>query len=275
MPAAPTPAGVPVEIMSPGSNVTKLEMNATTAATGKTISAVLAFCLTSPLTLSVICNCCGSRSSSAGRTHGPHRTEGVTVTKATCRGASRKIRPFHADCGWGSDGTCGRRCHSRRRYSRRRIARRPLRSPLGGCLPMITPSSSFPIDAVRRDSRDFDWLSWMGQRRERRFHEDVRERFVPLFRFATSFFDVLGVIPSPRGAILMEPGSGPATRQPKSAAPMRHVGRATRILNFFVRVEPPSADARPPGRIGAAECSLVKRRKRYSRDRDSLLWAAK
>src|SRR5579871_711779 len=51
---APTPCGVPVEMMSPGSSVTKLEMNATTAATGNTISAVLALCFTSPLTFNVI-----------------------------------------------------------------------------------------------------------------------------------------------------------------------------------------------------------------------------
>ena len=36
----PTPEGVPVEIMSPGSSVTKLEMNSMTAATGKICCAV-------------------------------------------------------------------------------------------------------------------------------------------------------------------------------------------------------------------------------------------
>ena len=38
----PTPAAVPVEIMSPGSSVTKEEMNSITAVTGKICIAVLA-----------------------------------------------------------------------------------------------------------------------------------------------------------------------------------------------------------------------------------------
>ena len=69
--AEPTPAGVPVAMMSPGSSVTNRERNDTIAATGKIISAVVASCLTSPLTVSWIASACGSATASAERTHGP------------------------------------------------------------------------------------------------------------------------------------------------------------------------------------------------------------
>ena len=69
--ALPTPAGVPVEMISPGSSVTYEEMNSITAATGKICIAVLESCLISPLTFSVRRSFWGSGMASALVTHGP------------------------------------------------------------------------------------------------------------------------------------------------------------------------------------------------------------
>ena len=69
--ALPTPPGVPVAIMSPGSSVTMSLMNATTAATGKICWPVVAFCFTLPLTVSFIFSFCGSGIASAEAMHGP------------------------------------------------------------------------------------------------------------------------------------------------------------------------------------------------------------
>jgi len=67
----PTPAGVPVEIISPGSNVTKEERKAISSATLKIINPVLESCLISPLTFRVILSACGSGISLAGVRQGP------------------------------------------------------------------------------------------------------------------------------------------------------------------------------------------------------------
>src|SRR5262249_39785336 len=68
---APTPAGVPVEMTSPGSSVVNVEIIATIAATGKIICPVLASCIVLPLTRSFIASACGSARLAAERTHGP------------------------------------------------------------------------------------------------------------------------------------------------------------------------------------------------------------
>ena len=67
----PTPEGVPVEIMSPGSSVTKLEMNSITAATGKICCAVEASWRISLFSVNLSCRDWGSEMAEAEVIQGP------------------------------------------------------------------------------------------------------------------------------------------------------------------------------------------------------------
>src|SRR6266571_1599214 len=67
----PTPLGVPVGIISPGSNVMPLERVAIIVRIGKIIMLVFASCLVMPLTRNLTISCCGSLISSAVTIHGP------------------------------------------------------------------------------------------------------------------------------------------------------------------------------------------------------------
>src|SRR4051794_10551941 len=63
---APTPAGVPVMIRSPGSSVIACEMNETTSATPKIWFDVFESCIVSPFRIARIGSACGSGTSLAG-----------------------------------------------------------------------------------------------------------------------------------------------------------------------------------------------------------------
>src|SRR5437762_9780895 len=69
--ANPTPLGVPVAIISPGSNVMPLERIAIIVRIGKIIMLVFPSCLLIPLTRNLTTSCCGSFTSSAVTIHGP------------------------------------------------------------------------------------------------------------------------------------------------------------------------------------------------------------
>ena len=69
--AAPTPAGVPVRITSPGSSVMRREAKAITSATGKIISLVRADCTVRPETRVRRPRSWGSGTASAVRSAGP------------------------------------------------------------------------------------------------------------------------------------------------------------------------------------------------------------
>src|ERR1039458_5112845 len=69
--AKPTPAGVPVEIRSPGSRVITLERNAISWGTPKIRLLVLELCISSPLRVSEMASLCGSSISSAVTMTGP------------------------------------------------------------------------------------------------------------------------------------------------------------------------------------------------------------
>ena len=68
---APTPAGVPVAIRSPGSSVIVWVMYAIRSATPKTMFAVVESCIGSPLRIARIESACGSGTSSRGTSRGP------------------------------------------------------------------------------------------------------------------------------------------------------------------------------------------------------------
>lgn len=71
--AAPTPAGVPVMMRSPGSSVIASLMSATNVATSKIRSAVVALCMTRPLSrVSIFKPCAPGGSSSALTKTGPN-----------------------------------------------------------------------------------------------------------------------------------------------------------------------------------------------------------
>ena len=69
---AATPAGVPVEIKSPGNSVSPADRYSINSATENTMSSVLAFCLSTPLTFSEIESFCGSGISSGVTSQGPN-----------------------------------------------------------------------------------------------------------------------------------------------------------------------------------------------------------
>ena len=68
---APTPEGVPVAMISPGSSVANWLTQATVSATENIMSPVLACCRTCPLTRSSRSNACGSSISSLSTRNGP------------------------------------------------------------------------------------------------------------------------------------------------------------------------------------------------------------
>ena len=67
----PTPGGVPVVMMSPGSSVISIEQYDTMVAMSKIIVLVLPVCMRSPLTSSHIASLPGLPTSSAVTSHGP------------------------------------------------------------------------------------------------------------------------------------------------------------------------------------------------------------
>jgi hypothetical protein len=76
--AAPTPPGVPVAMMSPGSSVITALSWLTSAATVKTMFLVLECCTVTPLTRVSISRSCGSGTSAAVTRNGP---TGANVSK--------------------------------------------------------------------------------------------------------------------------------------------------------------------------------------------------
>src|SRR4029079_7703057 len=73
--SAPTPAGVPVKMRSPGYREIRLERCETCSAGCKIIWMLLESCLICPSTQSLIERSCGSEISGAGTIHGPRGHE--------------------------------------------------------------------------------------------------------------------------------------------------------------------------------------------------------
>src|SRR5262249_28530665 len=99
---APTPAGVPVRIRSPGCRVSRADRCAICSARLKIILLVLESCLSSPLTHSLRPRFCGSRMSLAGTIQGPSGQEPSKLLCATQSALNGEV-----------SATCGRRPRSR------------------------------------------------------------------------------------------------------------------------------------------------------------------
>ena len=66
---------------------------------------------------------------------------------------------------------------------------------------------TFPVDVLGANAGNNHWLARIGQRGGRRLHEDVGERLLPLRRFATPFNDVCRIVPRQQEQLIW-PGNG-------------------------------------------------------------------
>ena len=90
---APTPAGVPVMIRSPGSSVIACETNAITSATPKIMFEVFESCIVSPFRIARIGSACGSGTSLAGTRSPTGRKVSSDFPRTHCPSENCRSRP--------------------------------------------------------------------------------------------------------------------------------------------------------------------------------------
>ena len=90
---APTPAGVPVMMRSPGSSVIASETNETISATPKTMFAVLESCITSPFRIARIGSAWGSGTELAGTRSPTGRNVSSDLPRTHWPSANWRSRP--------------------------------------------------------------------------------------------------------------------------------------------------------------------------------------